>query len=95
MNTGIQDAVALAESLEHAIARNDDQILGIWARSRRKVATHVVALTDRLTRAATLESGVARGIRNTVFAVLGGLPPVRAAIARNLAELPAHDRRSA
>jgi 2-polyprenyl-6-methoxyphenol hydroxylase-like FAD-dependent oxidoreductase len=54
MNTGIQDAVALAEALRKALVQNDESALDSWAIERREVARHVVTLTDRLTRAATL-----------------------------------------
>jgi 2-polyprenyl-6-methoxyphenol hydroxylase-like FAD-dependent oxidoreductase len=85
MNTGIQDAVALSEALQ----QDDETVLDAWANDRRKVAQKVVALTDRLTRAATLESPLGRGLRNAAFSLVGGLPPVREAIARTLAELDA------
>ena len=43
--------------------------------SRRPVAAGVVAMTDRLTRAATARNPVARTIRNTALGVAGRIPP--------------------
>src|SRR5262249_32767079 len=93
MNTGIQDAVSLAEVLadarEHAAAAPLDERLDAWARARHRVATGVVATTDRMTRMATMKSGIGHVLRNAAFAVAGHLPPVRAAWANTLAELDA------
>jgi 2-polyprenyl-6-methoxyphenol hydroxylase-like FAD-dependent oxidoreductase len=63
--------------------------LDIWAAERHQIATGVVLLTDRLTRMATLKSGVGRAFRNAGMTIAGRFPPVRAAIARKLAELDA------
>lgn len=87
MNTGIQDAISLAEPLVDAIRSGDAAVLDAWAETRHEVALDVVALTDRVTRAATLESMPARTLRNAALSFAGHFPKLREAIARNLSEL--------
>jgi 2-polyprenyl-6-methoxyphenol hydroxylase-like FAD-dependent oxidoreductase len=89
MNTGIQDSVSLAQALTSTLKNGDDRRLDAWASDRHKVAIDVVALTDRITRVATMKSGTGQTLRNMAVAFAGHLPPVRAAIARTLAELDA------
>ncbi len=87
MNTGIQDSVSLAEMLTRTLQDGDDTRLNTWAIERHKIATDVVALTDRMTRVATMTSPTGQALRNIAVAFAGHLPPVRAALARTLAEL--------
>jgi 2-polyprenyl-6-methoxyphenol hydroxylase-like FAD-dependent oxidoreductase len=87
MNTGIQDSVSLAEALTKTLKDGDDARLDAWAAARHRIATDVVATTDRMTRMATLKSGLGRSLRNVAFAFAGHLPPVRTALANTLAEL--------
>lgn len=89
MNTGIQDSTSLAEALTSALRDSDEARLDVWAARRHKVARDVVALTDRMTRVATMKSPMAQVLRNMAVAFAGHLPPVRAAVARTLAELNA------
>ena len=91
MNTGIQDAVALAGPLDEALAGGDLATLRSWADERRRNARRVVAMTDRMTRAATVASTPARVLRNAAMRLIGHLPPARHAIAARLAEV---DRRT-
>ena len=88
MNTGIQDAVELADALS-AVLRGADEnaTLDAYARERREVAQRIVALTDRMTRAATLQNPLGREARNALLALVGHLPAVRRRIAITLAEL--------
>ena len=88
MNTGIQDGVSLASELIEAV-RGDHRGLDIWAARRHQVATQVVALTDRMTRVATMKSPTARALRNAAVAIVGHIPQVRSSLARTLAELDA------
>ncbi|WP_307872632.1 FAD-dependent monooxygenase [Paractinoplanes ovalisporus] len=83
MNTGIQDAVALAR----ALAAGDPASLDAYETARRPVAAQVVATTDRLTRAATVRNPVLRAARNTALSVVGRSPRVQRRLAMNLAEL--------
>jgi 2-polyprenyl-6-methoxyphenol hydroxylase-like FAD-dependent oxidoreductase len=87
MNTGIQDAVSLADALAQTVADGDEASLDDWASVRHRVAADVVALTDRMTRIATLKSAPGQALRNLAVAFAGHLPPARAALARRLAEL--------
>jgi 2-polyprenyl-6-methoxyphenol hydroxylase-like FAD-dependent oxidoreductase len=88
MNTGIQDAVSLAEPLARALRDDADRAgLAAWAARRQQVAREVVALTDRMTRAATASSPMARSVRNALLTVAGHFPFIEQRIARRLAEL--------
>ncbi len=89
MNTGIQDSVSLAEALIETLKDGDDARLDAWASARHRVARDVVAMTDRLTRIATMKSPTGKAMRNAAVAFAGHLPPVRAALAKTLAELDA------
>lgn len=87
MNTGIQDSAALAEVLAELSRGASESRLDVWASKRHAVASGVVSLTDRLTRTATMKSGIGRVFRNIGMTIAGSLPPVRAAMALRLAEL--------
>ncbi len=89
MNTGIQDSLSLAEALTSTLQDGDEARLDAWAAQRHKVASDVVKLTDRMTRVATMKSPTGQALRNIAVAFAGHLPPVRAAVARTLAELDA------
>ena len=89
MNTGIQDSVSLAEALTSTLRDGDEARLDAWAVQRNKVASDVVTLTDRMTRVATMKSPTGQTLRNIAVAFVGHLPPVRAAVAKTLAELDA------
>jgi 2-polyprenyl-6-methoxyphenol hydroxylase-like FAD-dependent oxidoreductase len=89
MNIGIQDGVSLAQALAATLKDGNEAGLDAWASERYKVATDVVALTDRMTRMATMKSRAGQTLRNIAVAFLGHLPPVRAALAKTLAELDA------
>jgi 2-polyprenyl-6-methoxyphenol hydroxylase-like FAD-dependent oxidoreductase len=89
MNTGIQDAVSLAAKLAETIEDGNDARLDDWAAERHRVARDVVAMTDRMTRLATIKSPTGQTLRNVAVAFAGHLPTVRAALARTLAELDA------
>jgi 2-polyprenyl-6-methoxyphenol hydroxylase-like FAD-dependent oxidoreductase len=80
MNTGIQDAAELARRILDGTEDGYEDV-------RRPVAVGVVAMTDRMTRAATLGNPAARAIRNTVLAVAGHNASVRRKLALRLSEL--------
>lgn len=86
MNTGIQDAVSLADPLMDAQG-GDLTLLRAWADRRKAVARSVVRMTDRMTRAATLHSPLARVARNAVLEGVGCIPSIRMAMARRIAGL--------
>jgi 2-polyprenyl-6-methoxyphenol hydroxylase-like FAD-dependent oxidoreductase len=91
MNTGIQDAVALAGPLDEALAGGNLAALQTWAEQRHRNAKRVVAMTDRMTHAAMATSTPARVLRNAAMRLIGHIPPARRAIATRLAEV---DRRT-
>jgi 2-polyprenyl-6-methoxyphenol hydroxylase-like FAD-dependent oxidoreductase len=80
MNTGIQDAVDLARRLADGTEDGYED-------ARRPVAAGVVAMTDRMTRAATAEGTAARAVRNTLMTVVGHNAAVRRRLAMRLSEL--------
>jgi 2-polyprenyl-6-methoxyphenol hydroxylase-like FAD-dependent oxidoreductase len=71
MNTGIQDAVALARRLTAVLGHGAaDTVLDEYETERRPVAAEVVALTDRITRIATIDSVPLRTARNALLHAL-------------------------
>jgi len=87
MNTGIQDATTLAQILADVSRGGEERKLNEWAETRHKVAVDVVALTDRMTRLATVSSPPVQRLRNWAVVVAGHIPALRASFARTLAEL--------
>jgi 2-polyprenyl-6-methoxyphenol hydroxylase-like FAD-dependent oxidoreductase len=87
MNTGIQDAVSLAQALAGVLGGADEALLDTWAADRHKIAEGVVALTDRMTRMATLRSPAARALRNVAIGFAGHIPSIGRGLARTVAEL--------
>jgi 2-polyprenyl-6-methoxyphenol hydroxylase-like FAD-dependent oxidoreductase len=88
VNTGIQDGVDLASTLrEVPSGESGVEALDGYERRRRPVAQSVVSFTDRMTRAATATSPVARLFRNAAMSGAMRLPAVRHNIAIRLAEL--------
>ena len=93
MNTGIQDAVALAARLAGVLRDGaDERILDEYEAERRPVAADVVAFTHRATVLATVELAGIRRMRNVALRVLGRIPAVRRMLALNISGL-AIDRR--
>ena len=86
MNLGIQDAIALADALASVLAGGQESALDEYSDARRPIARQVVALTDRLTRLATLPRA-ARPIRNAAIGLAGRVPAVRRALAQRLSGL--------
>jgi 2-polyprenyl-6-methoxyphenol hydroxylase-like FAD-dependent oxidoreductase len=80
MNTGIQDAAELARRI---LEGTEDDYEAV----RRPVAAGVLAMTDRMTRAATVRNPAARAIRDTVLTVAGHNGSVRRKLAMSLSEL--------
>lgn len=95
MNTGIQDAVALAARLAEVLRDGaGEQVLDRYEAERRSVAAEVVALTHRMTLVATARHSGVRRIRNAALRTLDRIPAVHRKIALNLSQL-AIDRRRA
>ncbi|WP_020424962.1 FAD-dependent monooxygenase [Paracidovorax oryzae] len=87
MNTGIQDAVALAGPLRQALRDDDTRGLDAWARHRHRIARGVVRMTDAMTRIATVSSPLGRMARGSLFGLMGRVPSLQRKLARRLAEL--------
>lgn len=88
MNTGVQDAVDLGRTLTGVLDNpQTGGALDAYQDRRRPVAQHVVMLTDRATRIATLTSPAARTARNLLISQIGRVPAIERLIARQLAEL--------
>jgi 2-polyprenyl-6-methoxyphenol hydroxylase-like FAD-dependent oxidoreductase len=86
MNTGIQDAMVLAEALATALTTGNEEPLNVYGAIRRPIAVQVVALTDRLTRLATVGQAL-RPLRNTLLNLLAYLPAFRRRLAWRLSGL--------
>ena len=86
MNLGIQDAVALADALTSVLSGGLETLLDEYSTARRPIALGVVALTDRLTRLATLPR-VLRPVRNAAIGLAGRVPAVRRTLAMRLSGL--------
>jgi 2-polyprenyl-6-methoxyphenol hydroxylase-like FAD-dependent oxidoreductase len=86
MNLGIQDAVALADTLTAVLAGGPDSLLDDYSDARRPIAHQVVELTDRLTKLATMPRAL-RPVRNTMLGIAGRIPAVRRALASRLSGL--------
>jgi 2-polyprenyl-6-methoxyphenol hydroxylase-like FAD-dependent oxidoreductase len=96
MNTGIQDAVALAGRLAAVLRDGEtDAVLDGYEAERRPVAAGVVALTDRITRIATIDSVPLRKARNALLRALDWIPAVHHTLAIRLAELSVDPHRDA
>ena len=87
MNTGIQDAISLANALHQTIQSGNDTNLKQWEKERLKVAHSVVDLTDRMTRVATVQSPVLKSLRNTAVELIGSIPFATQLAAEILSEL--------
>ena len=86
MNTGIQDAVVLADAVEQVLAGGPDSLLDRYGDDRRAVALEVLSLTGRLTRMATLPP-VLRPARNVAMQLSSRVPAVRRQLAWRLSGL--------
>lgn len=86
MNTGIQDAVVLADALEQVLAGAPDSLLDRYGDDRRAVAQQVLSLTGRLTRMATLPP-VLRPARNVAMQLSSRAPAIRRRLAWRLSGL--------
>ena len=86
MNTGIQDAIALASALAGVLEGTRPAALMHYSFERRPAAERVITLADRLTRVATAGSG-ARLFRNAALRALANLRPFRWNLAMRLAGL--------
>jgi 2-polyprenyl-6-methoxyphenol hydroxylase-like FAD-dependent oxidoreductase len=87
MNTGIQDAIALARALQETLQQKNDAALDAWQEKRLEIAHSVVTMTDRMTKMATASSYGVKFLRNAVLSVVGQIPFAQHALAEKLSEL--------
>lgn len=85
MNAGILDAISLAEALQQALAGNM-AALDNYGSVRRPVAQQILALSQRLTRVATVRS-TGRFVRNFLLLIFSLLPLLRRRLALQLSGL--------
>lgn len=90
MNTGIQDAISLANALHSVIMSGDEAPLAEWEQKRLEIARSVVRTTDLMTRAATSESVAGKLLRNALMGVVEHVPALQHALAERLSEV--HNR---
>src|SRR5215813_2389698 len=86
MNTGIQDAMALAEALASALTGGEEEPLNTYGVIRRPIAEQVVTFADRLTGLATVGRRL-RPLRNTLLKLLAYVPAFRRRLAWRLSGL--------
>jgi 2-polyprenyl-6-methoxyphenol hydroxylase-like FAD-dependent oxidoreductase len=88
MNTGIQDAMVLGHILAEVLSgRSGEELLESYEEKRRPIGLHVGALTDYMTRTATLRNRWLQLIRNSLLPLGSHISVVERGIARELAEL--------
>jgi 2-polyprenyl-6-methoxyphenol hydroxylase-like FAD-dependent oxidoreductase len=64
-----------------------DALLDSYEELRRPAAAKVLTLAGRLTRIATVQSPMARSVRNMLLRTIGRTPKIRAQLALNLSGL--------
>ena len=87
MNTGIQDAIALAGALQETLQQGNDAALNSWQEKRLEIAHSVVKMTDRMTKMATASSYGVKLLRNAVLSIVGQIPFAQHALGEQLSEL--------
>jgi len=88
MNTGIVDACVLGPRLADVVAgRRDHLVLDEYEALRMAVAKRVLAMSNRMTRLATLRNPVLRSGRNVGLRVLNQLPSFTRSLALDLSGL--------
>jgi 2-polyprenyl-6-methoxyphenol hydroxylase-like FAD-dependent oxidoreductase len=76
----------LADALSAVLGGAPDSLLDEYSARRRPIAKQVVALTDRLTKLATLPRPL-RPLRNVLLGMVGRTPPITRALASRLSGL--------
>ena len=94
MNTGLVDAVVLAEALIADLQHGDQAALDRYAEVRRPAAHEVLQLASRLTRMATTRSAFMRQLRNFVLRVLNRAEPFKQRLALSLSGISRRSRAS-
>jgi 2-polyprenyl-6-methoxyphenol hydroxylase-like FAD-dependent oxidoreductase len=88
MNTGLVDAVVLADALARVFrGEDDDSLLTAYSELRRPAAEQVLVLAGRLTKMAMLRSPVARAVRNSLLRILNKVAAFKRTMMMNLSGL--------
>ena len=87
MNTGIQDAVSLAQVLHTAVTTGDESGFEEWEKKRLAIARSVVKTTDLMTKVAASDSAVSHLVRNFVMGAVEHSTTLQHAIAERLSEI--------
>ena len=92
MNTGMQDAFNLGWKLALVCRGLSDApaLLDSYESERHPVARQVIADTAHLTRAATLENPLVRGLRDFAAHLLLGVPAVQDAVGAKMTQMGVH-----
>lgn len=87
MNTGIQDAISLAQVLHTAVTAGDESGFADWEKKRLDIARSVVKTTDMMTRVATSDSSLSHFVRNLALGALEHSTTLQHALAERLSEI--------
>ena len=87
MNTGIQDAVSLAQVLHTAVTTGDESGFAEWEKKRLAIAHSVVKTTDMMTRVAASDSSISHLVRNLAMGLVEHSSTVQHALAERLSEI--------
>jgi 2-polyprenyl-6-methoxyphenol hydroxylase-like FAD-dependent oxidoreductase len=88
MNTGMQDAYNLAWKLALATrGKAGDALLDSYHAERHPVGAQVIAQTTRLTSLSAVDGDLRQKLRNELMHAALGIPPLRAAMARQAEEV--------
>ncbi|EPX87537.1 2-polyprenyl-6-methoxyphenol hydroxylase [Rubellimicrobium thermophilum DSM 16684] len=85
MNLGLRDAEALSRALAEALRSGSDAPLSAYDAERQAAAAKVLAMTDRLTRVATMSGRGRRWLRNRLISAAALIPAIRRQAALRLA----------
>ena len=87
MNTGMQDAFNLGWKLAAVIDSSGDPVLlDSYEAERHPVAARVIEQTTKLTDMGTIDSQIARTVRNTALRLVSRIAPVRQRVVEQLEE---------
>ena len=87
MNTGVQDAVSLAQVLHGVLQTGDEAPLAEWETKRLAIARNVVRTTDLMTRTAASDSAISHMVRNLAMGLVDHSTTLQHALAERLSEI--------
>jgi 2-polyprenyl-6-methoxyphenol hydroxylase-like FAD-dependent oxidoreductase len=88
MNCGLVDACVLGQLLSDVVlGKHPEQALDLYEELRRPAASQVLSLAGRLTTLATMNGGIKRAIRNSLFRIVDHIGPAKQQLMQNLSGL--------